>query len=95
VPDIVKEFLEFGIEPLVYDPLADGASVHEEYGLHLSPLEALRDLEALVLAVPHQQFLSLHGEKLLELVRPRGVVVDVKSMLSPAHVPTSLSYWSL
>lgn len=95
VPDIVKELLDFGIEPLVYDPLADAASVHEEYGLTLAPFEAFRNLEALVLAVPHREFSFLNGEKITEIVRPRGVVVDVKSMLSPAEVPASLSYWSL
>jgi UDP-N-acetyl-D-galactosamine dehydrogenase len=95
VPDIVKELREFGIQPLVHDPLADGDAVRHEYGITLSPFEEFRELEAIVLAVPHRAFASLNGEQIGALLRPQGVVVDVKSMLSPEDVPASLSYWSL
>jgi UDP-N-acetyl-D-galactosamine dehydrogenase len=44
VPDIVRELREFGISPLVHDPLADGDAVHHEYGISLVPFEELREL---------------------------------------------------
>lgn len=95
VPDIVRELREFGIDPMVHDPLADSDAVHHEYGIDLVPFEALQELEALVLAVPHREFASLNGERISELLCPTGVVVDVKSMLSREEVPASLTYWSL
>lgn len=95
VPDIVRELREFGIDPMVHDPLADSDAVHHEYGIDLVPFEALQELEALVLAVPHREFASLNGERISELLCPKGVVVDVKSMLSREEVPASLTYWSL
>jgi UDP-N-acetyl-D-galactosamine dehydrogenase len=79
----------------VHDPLADSDAVHHEYGIDLVPFEALQELEALVLAVPHREFASLNGERISELLCPKGVVVDVKSMLSREEVPASLTYWSL
>ncbi|HET6331523.1 MAG TPA: nucleotide sugar dehydrogenase, partial [Holophagaceae bacterium] len=51
VPDIVEELRNFGIEPLIHDPLADAGATHEEYGLTLSPFEAFKELDALVFAV--------------------------------------------
>src|SRR5277367_1346092 len=39
VPDIVKELRQFGIDPLVHDPLARPPEAMHEYGLRLSSLE--------------------------------------------------------
>src|SRR3954454_10061273 len=54
VPDIVTELREYGIEPMISDPLADPAEAEREYGVELVPLEALAELDGLVLAVPHR-----------------------------------------
>lgn len=95
VPDIVAELRHFGIEAEVHDPMADPSETLEEYGLKLHPWEHLRELDALVLAVPHQHYLSMGVGALLTGLRPGGIVVDVKSVLSPGEVPPGLHYWSL
>lgn len=95
VPDIVAELRQFGIVPLVHDPLANPSEVKAEYSLELSPLEAFSDLDALVIAVPHKPFHRMLREGLL-VGLPRGsVVVDVKGMLNPSEIPNHLLYWSL
>ncbi len=95
VPDIVRELLEFGIEPLVHDPLANGDAVHEEYGLSLVPFEELQQLQGLIVAVPHSHFARLPAASLAARLQPDGVLIDIKSMLVPAEIPESISYWSL
>jgi UDP-N-acetyl-D-galactosamine dehydrogenase len=95
VPDIVAELAQFGIAARVHDPLADPEEAEEVYGLSLTPLEALRDLEALVLAVPHEAYLAMLPEGLLAALRPGGIVVDVKSVLRPGDIPEDLRHWSL
>ncbi len=95
VPDIVAELRQFGIEPLVHDPHGSPEEAHEEYGLHLSPLEALADLDALVLAVGHRAYLDMPRERLLGLVKDGGVFVDVKSALDPSQMQRGITYWSL
>jgi len=67
----------------------------EEYGVHLCEWEQLSGLDALILAVPHRQYMEMPTKSLLGLVRDGGVVVDVKSVLDPAHVDRGLRYWSL
>ena len=95
VPDIVEELAEFGIVPLVHDPLADHEATHHEYGIHLSPLEAFKDLDAVVFAVNHQSFLDKGADMIKSCLKPRSVVVDVKSSFSPNAFPGQISYWSL
>lgn len=95
VPDIVRELSEFGIEVRLHDPHADPAEAEAEYGLALTPLERLRDLDALILAVPHRVYLDGQEQALAAMLSRNGVLVDVKSVLDPARLPASQRYWSL
>ena len=95
VPDIASELAEFGIAPLVHDPLADPEEALAEYGIKLAAWEDMHDLQAIVLAVAHRHYTSRPVEELLAALRPNGVVVDVKSALDPAALPATVRYWSL
>jgi UDP-N-acetyl-D-galactosamine dehydrogenase len=98
VPGIVTELREFGVTPLVHDPVASPEETMHEYGIELSSLDEMRGLDALVLAVSHKQFLALGEEKLAAPLRDGGVFVDVKSALDPSRVEAlgrRLRYWSL
>lgn len=95
VPDIVQELREFGLEPLIHDPVADAEEAHEEYGLKLCANEELCQLDGIILAVAHQSYRDVETQKLLACLKPGGVVVDVKSMLTPDTLPDGVRYWSL
>ena len=95
VPDIVSELRQFGIEPLVHDPMADAEEARHEYGLDLRQLEAFQDLDALILAVPHRTYLEMGSGALADRVHPAGVVVDLKSVLDADLVRATHRYWSL
>jgi UDP-N-acetyl-D-galactosamine dehydrogenase len=94
VPDILAELKSFGITPLAHDPLATPADLNHEYGLTMSPLAKFKSLDALILAVPHRQYLEKPA-KLNAMLRDRGILVDIKSVLDSASVPSPLRYWSL
>lgn len=94
VPDIVAELQQFGMEPMVHDPLADRHIALEEYGISLMDWAALTDLDGLILAVNHKAYLEKWPELLSRLKSP-AVVMDVKSALDPASLPDSMIYWSL
>ncbi|WP_338114790.1 nucleotide sugar dehydrogenase [Novosphingobium olei] len=95
VEDIVTELREFGVTPIVHDPLADVRAAEHEFGITLSAFEDLADLDALILAVSHRAFVDLPIDRLLAMLRPDGVIIDVKSMLDPARLPDGQRYWSL
>jgi len=94
VPDILAELREYGMATLVSDPLAEPEAALHEYGIALSPPEALADLDALVLAVNHAAYLA-DPAGLVARVRTGGVLIDVKSALDRAGLPEDLVYWSL
>ncbi|MBS0472148.1 MAG: nucleotide sugar dehydrogenase [Proteobacteria bacterium] len=94
VPDIVAELRAFGVTALLHDPLADPAEIRHDYDLEIADLSRFRDLDALVLAVPHLHYLS-NLDGLFGMLSAGGVLVDVKSALAPAGLPAGLRYWSL
>jgi UDP-N-acetyl-D-glucosamine/UDP-N-acetyl-D-galactosamine dehydrogenase len=94
VPDIIEELHSFGVETLVHDPLADAAEAKHEYGITLDSLESFRNLDAVVVAVKHREYINMR-ERILESVVGGGVVVDVKGTFEPKSVPPSVHYWSL
>ncbi len=93
VPDIIREMGEFGARLEIVDPLCDPAEALHEYGLHVSSAPLHGDYDAVILAVPHQT-LRQDQASLAALVRSGGVVIDVKSVLSP-ELFTHATLWSL
>ncbi|MGJ5243061.1 UDP binding domain-containing protein, partial [Bradyrhizobium oligotrophicum] len=92
--DIISELQSFGIEVQVADPLADGAAVHEEYGIGLTAVDALRPADAVVLAVSHDQFLAGGWPLVQGLLREEsGLVLDVKMKLDRASKPGAIELW--
>ena len=94
VPDIVRELMNFGVHATVSDPKARPEDAVHEYGIALTDLGQAHDLDALVLAVPHREFLG-DPAKLFAKLKPQGVLIDVKSVIDPASVPAGMTYWSL
>jgi len=95
IPDIVAELATFGIEAMVHDPLGDPHEAHEEYKIALVPLDRLMNLDAIILAVAHREYLANVGG-IFERVRDHGVVIDVKSALPAAtKPPRGIRLWSL
>jgi UDP-N-acetyl-D-galactosamine dehydrogenase len=97
VPDIISELCEYGIQVLVHDPIAERKEAVAEYGIHLIEWEKMKDLDGLIVAVAHKKFSDMSVVDLLKPLRnlKQGVVIDVKSILDPSHIPSSIKYWRL
>jgi UDP-N-acetyl-D-galactosamine dehydrogenase len=87
VIDVVAELAEYGVQVLVHDPMADADEARHEYGIELSELAALRDLDALILAVPHAQYQALGLSELRGWYRDQAapLLLDVKGRFSQAE----------
>ena len=94
VPDIIDELREYGIDPIVHDPMASGEEALREYGIELRPFDALKDLDAVILAVPHQDSLD-QLDRIVSSVREGGLFIDVKSLICADDLRSDLRYWSL
>jgi UDP-N-acetyl-D-galactosamine dehydrogenase len=97
VPDIIRELREYGVQVVVHDPIAEPEEAVAEYGIHLCEWDALKDVDALVLAVSHRNYHEMGVPKLLKLLRSaqEGVVIDVKCMFDIGAFPKSIKYWRL
>jgi UDP-N-acetyl-D-galactosamine dehydrogenase len=80
VIDIIRELHDFGVETFVHDPMAGAEEALIEYGVRLLPWKDLPAADALVLAVPHRQFVEMPSAALLEKIVRRGCLIDVKSV---------------
>ena len=95
--DIVKELREYGIEPLITDPIADAAEAHALYGIDFVPMESLRDVDAVILAVAHNTFAKLTLRELDQFYSPgKKVLLDVKGLMDrKAYEDAGYLYWRL
>ena len=99
VIDIVRELQEYGIEPLITDPVADAAEAKREYGVSFVPEEEIRDVDAVILAVSHREYTDLTMERIGGLYADHGrakVLADIKGMLDrQSYEQAGYLYWRL
>ena len=100
VNDILRELGEYGIKPLVCDPIADAEVTEKFYGVKLVPMDALKDLDCLIIAVAHREFKELTNDELAAMFKnepnDRKVIVDVKGVRNRAELTElGYKYWRL
>ncbi len=99
VIDIVKELREYGIEPVIVDETADAQEAERLYGVKLAGREAVKDLDALVIAVAHEEFSHLTKEEIagfFNQAHEKKVLVDIKGILNRRDYMTEeYMYWRL
>ena len=96
VVDIIKELTSYGTQVLVHDPMADSREAMEYYGIELCPWEDIKDLDALIIAVPHNQYKKNTVSEFVEKLKPRGWLVDVKSILDKQEVEQlKVNFWRI
>lgn len=100
VADIIKRLKEYGIDPIVADPWADGNDALKEYGVTLTPLDDINDADCVIVAVAHNEFKAMPLEKIKTLFRncddKEKVLIDVKGLYSVDELDKSgMKYWRL
>lgn len=82
VIDVVQELMDVNARVEVYDPWVSPDDAESEYGIRLSGAPETEAYDAVILAVPHKQFVG-HEEALdiSSLLKPDGVIFDVKGVL--------------
>jgi len=96
VVKILGELRAYGLEVLVHDPVASTTQAKSFFDVKLMSWDEIPVVDAVVLAVPHQQLLSKGVAPLLGKLSPDGVFIDVKSVFSAAtFAETKIDYWRL
>lgn len=95
VVDLYRAFGDYGLVPLVHDPIADAADTLDEYDITLAERSDFADLDVLILAVPHRDMVDEVYGDLSDMIVPGGIVGDLKSALDPTRLRADLTYWAL
>ena len=97
VVDIIRELEEYGIEVQIVDPVADKEELWHEYGLKLSEMEDIKNVDALIFAVSHDEFKPLTLEHLKDLYNNnKHVLIDVKGLFDRKEAEEmNYIYWRL
>ncbi len=101
VNDIIKRLREYDIKPTIVDPWASAEDAQAEYGVSLTDLTAVKDADAILLAVGHDEFKALSFEEITalfhqDLANGKRIILDVKSILNKeAFTEAGYSFWRL
>lgn len=98
VVDVLAELEDYGVTTLVHDAMADPQEAKEELGVSLCSLEEFTSLDALILAVSHDEYTSLSIDeiKLWFAAPEHALVVDVKGFFDRAELEAAdVAYWRL
>ena len=97
VIDIITELKDYGVHVLVHDPMADPAEVNHYYGLTMTAVQDIQEVDAVIVAVAHQAYQHLGLAGMAGLCRSgRPIVVDVKAIFDPEEARRlGIRYWRL
>ena len=109
VIDIIDELKEYGISTISHDPQADKKEVFDVYGIELKEIEDIKNVDAVILAVPHEEYKELSLEDIGTLynknythlngngdIDDSMVFVDIKGMFSREEAENmGYLYWRL
>lgn len=99
VMDIYEELSEYGIAPLVVDPVADAGETERLYGIHIHPIEAVQKMDALIVAVAHDVFANYKPEQFacfFQRRQKKKVFFDLKGLYDrDLFQHNGFDYWRL
>lgn len=100
IVDIYNELKEYGITAEIADPAADADEAKRLYGIRFVDMASIKDCDAVILAVAHEQFKDLCAADFDKMFKAgdnsQKVLVDIKGLLDrKAYEAAGYNYWRL
>ena len=100
VIDIMNELGEYGIVPVVADPVADAEEGKQHYGIEFVDINTVKDMDAVIIAVGHTEFMSFAMSDIDAMFASGDnnskVLIDVKGVLDrKEYTEAGYQYWRL
>lgn len=100
IVDIYNELKEYGITAEIADPAADADEAKRLYGIEFVDMATIKDCDAVILAVAHEQFKDLSAADFDKMFKAgdnsQKVLVDIKGLLDrKAYEAAGYNYWRL
>jgi len=97
VIDVYHELMEYGITPLIADPQADAQEAMHEYGIEFVDMDSIMDMDAVILAVAHDEFKSIDITRMDAFFGDgQKVLLDLKGLMDRREYEAAgYEYWRL
>ena len=100
VIDIYNELKEYGITPVIADPVADAEEAKREYGIEFADIKDIKEADAVILAVAHDAFKDITMDELNKIYKDvpneKKVLLDIKGLLDRnVYEEAGYNYWRL
>lgn len=98
VIDIVKELKEYGITPMIADPVADVEEAKKLYNVSFLDIADIEEMDAIVFAVPHDAFVRLTETDIRKYYtgKKKKVLIDIKGIFNQKEFEKcGYEYWRL
>lgn len=100
VNDILKELREYGINPIVCDPVADAPDAKKFYNVDLVDISEFKNLDCLIIAVMHKEFKNLSNNQIQNMFasknNSKNIIIDVKGARNKKDLlDLGFIYWRL
>lgn len=97
VDDVIKQLNKYGIAPIVVDPWANERDAMNEYGVALTEIAKVEDVDCIIVAVAHNEFKQLTLADIKKLYKPskdeEKVLVDVRGLFKIDDLKSSGMIW--
>lgn len=95
VNDVIVRLKEYNIDPLVIDPWASDVDAMREYGIALTKMEDVHDVDCIIVAVAHKEFKEMTLDELKQLYKKgtEKILIDVKGLYSVEDLKASGMIW--
>ncbi len=96
VIDVINELRHYGVNVLVWDPVAEPAEAKHEYDIDLVDINSIDHVEAVVAAVSHDEIVSYDLSELVKKSGRNAPFMDVKSAFDrQALADAGFDFWRL
>ena len=100
VDDIIKQLNTYGIVPIVVDPWASEQDAMQEYGVKLTKINDVKDVDCVIMAVAHDEFRNMSLDDIKKLYKEctdgEKVLIDVKGLYKIKDLKSSgMQWWRL
>lgn len=98
--DIINELKEYGIKPVVADPIADADEAKKLYNIDFVSIDTIKNCDAVILAVAHDTFADLKQSDFDVMFanedNSKRVLIDIKGLLDrDEYENAGYNYWRL
>ena len=97
---IVNELKEYGITPVIHDPIADAQEAKKLYDIEFVSENDIKDMDVVILAVAHDNFQNLSMNIIDGMFKTcsndKKVIIDIKGCLNrKEYENANYVYWRL